>query len=554
MDRRGKKKRDAATPVQPQATITNQVATLQPQQSSTGTNLLSQTPNTQSVTLRKKGKSKQLVQNVAPIAPISATTAMVSQPVATGDDDTKSTESSEKDTGELRRGTTARSKVSMGGGIGTPDQRGRTEVGPQVEHASAYVLFEELLYAALEGERFATAPKTLAESFACLPLPEKAIKEISEKAEKVEEEFVPRDERKKTTRTLRGVNDVVDDKDFMQAMLEEKRDSINSTLIEKQKAQKLLAALEKLEKTDPPHIKEAIMLANRSKFASAIAPIIDDCIFGANKMPYASLPIEGVDPNPNTGKERTAKNNLKLLSDFLLEIEEANNLKQDSDPEKQQKWQEKIEELKQDTSMLRDLNKTWGIDNSQANDLIEAKADADSIFGAVRQKILEHVGELFYYPRLTKTYEYSIDGDTKKWAVSKEDWDKVIESKKYNKGTNPRSNDHEILGQLAGRHLVLIFNCFKGLSTFSPDNQARITQNFIEKSVLDDNGWKDEKINTSHKKSKTKQKDIMMDSPYLENKIEMHAILDYRNCIFYTKGSAIEQQQNTSKSQGMSPS
>ncbi len=339
MGKKDAKKSDAKTAtMQPQAKITNQVATVQSQQSSTGISLLSQTPNPQSITLRKKDKSKQSAQNIAPTTAPIPTTAVASQPtITTQDSDNKSTGSSEKDIGELRRGTKARSKVSMGGGVGTPDQRGRTEVGPQVEHASAYVLFEELLYAALEGERFATAPKTLAESFGCLPLPEKAIKEISQKTKVVEEEFVPRDERKKITRTLRGVNGLVDKKDFMRAAFEKIRDSSTSTPDEKQKAQEVLADLDRLEKSDPPHVKEAIILANKSNFASAIAPIIDDCIFGANKMPYASLPIEGVDPNPNTGKERTAKNNLKLLSDFLLEIEEANNLKQSPDPQKQKK-------------------------------------------------------------------------------------------------------------------------------------------------------------------------------------------------------------------------
>ncbi len=319
----------------------------------------------------------------------------------------------------------------------------------------------------------------------------------------------------------------------------------------------MLSALKKLEKTDPPHIKEALITANRSKLASAIALIIDDCIFGANKMPYASLPTEGVDSNPNTGKERTAKNNLKLLSDFLLEIEEAKNLKLSPDPEKQQKWNEKIEELKQDKYLLSNLNKIWGIDNNQANNLIEGKVSADSIFTAIQEKISKHISELFYYPSLTKTHEYSIDGEIKGWAVSEEDWDKVIESKKYNKGTNPRSNDHEILGQLAGRHLVLIFNCFKGISTFDVDNQEIITQDLIEKSVLNDNGWKDEKIvvttATSARKDKMKPKDTMMNYKYLEDMIAKYATLDYSHKIFYTADSAIEKQQNTSKSQGISP-
>ena len=274
----------------PNTNIQPQKVTTRSQQSSTNTNSLLQTPNPQGVTLRKKDKQKQPVQNIAPTTPTPTTNTVVSQPPVTQNDDNQSTGSSEKEARELRRGPKAAAKVSVGGGVKAPDQRGRTEVGPQVEHASAYVLFEELLYSALEGERFVDAPKTLAESFSCLPLPQKAIKEISEKVKGVEEEFVPRDERKKTTRTLRGVNGLVNKKDFIRVVLEEKRDSPNSTPDDKQDAIEVLADLDRLEKTDPPHIKEAIIIANRSKFASVIALIIDDCIFGANKMPYASLP------------------------------------------------------------------------------------------------------------------------------------------------------------------------------------------------------------------------------------------------------------------------
>jgi hypothetical protein len=124
---------------------------------------------------------------------------------------------------------------------------------------------------------------------------------------------------------------------------------------------------------------------------------------------------------------------------------------------------------------------------------------------------------------------------------------------KYNQGTTPRSNDHEILGQLAGRHLVLAFNCFKGLGVFGEGNQKKITRSFIMNPVLENNGWKDEKTGTvivGSKKSR-KTKDLMMDDDYLKGKIEKHVILDYPHKAFYAKDSTVEQQRNTNKSQGV---
>lgn len=56
------------------------------------------------------------------------------------------------------RGAQTKSRVSIGGGgASTSDDRGRAAVGPQVEHVSAYTLFEELIYSSLEGEGLSNA-------------------------------------------------------------------------------------------------------------------------------------------------------------------------------------------------------------------------------------------------------------------------------------------------------------------------------------------------------------------------------------------------------------
>jgi hypothetical protein len=53
-----------------------------------------------------------------------------------------STNESDSDKEKFGRKPRKKSRVSLGsGGFAASETRGRTEVGPQVEHASAYVLF-----------------------------------------------------------------------------------------------------------------------------------------------------------------------------------------------------------------------------------------------------------------------------------------------------------------------------------------------------------------------------------------------------------------------------
>ena len=302
-------------------------------------------------------------------------------------------------------------------------------------------------------------------------------------------------------------------------------------------------------------IKDSLKLANRANFSSVVADIMDHCIFGANKMTYASLPNEGVPSNPNTGKERAAKDNLKLLSDFLINVSSAKQLTQSEEVKDQTKAARIRDEILHDQKTIKKLKESWGIEDNKIQDLINGALEPDSIFYDVADKISEHVGRLFYYPRLnpTQMHEYEIDGVSSKWAVSEQEWNRVMakdeasraasKSPKYNQGTKPRNNDPETLYQLAGRHLVLAFNCFSGLGCFHEDYQKQITDNFLQNSVLEANGWKDEIVEVVGKK----RKNVPINIKYLEKEVTKHAALDYQERNFYTKDSYVAQQKQTSR-------
>ena len=455
---------------------------------------------------------------------------------------TKSSGSSEEKIGGR---PTKRSRVSLGsGGFAATEQRGRTEVGPQVEHASAYVLFEELIYSNLEGVKISNAPKALAEVFECFPLSKKTIEKMKEKAQNAKE-TITRDERKDLTRSIRGTNYLAEHTDFLKALLQEKLSSLGDDhQEEEEKIAQCLEGLVRISKVDVLSVKDAMKLANRANFSSVVADIMDGCIFGANKMIYASLPNEGVPTNPNTGKERTAKDNLRFLSEFLLEVKKANCLF-DSVEEKDKAKAAKIRlDLEQDKNTIKKLEEVWNIKKETAQDLINGTIEPDDIFDDVAEKISEHVGQLFYYPKIdsSKMHEYEIDGKKAKWAVSEEEWQKVTERKKYNKGAKPRNNDPEILYQLAGRHLVLIFNCFRGLGCFGVRNQKQITDNFLQNSVLDEQGW-----DLEHGKSSSSAlvSHSRMGLKPLEVGVENHATLDHQRGIFYASDSTRSQQEKT---------
>jgi hypothetical protein len=409
-----------------------------------------------------------------------------------------------------------------------------------------------LIYSALEDTKIKSGPQNLVNLFSCLPLSQTTIQEIQEKAQSAKE-AITTEERKAATRSIRGSNYLANQSEYLTTLLQERLKG-DCDEEEKQKIDQSLKGLERISTIDVASVKDALKLANRANFFSVVADIMDDCIFGANKMPYASLPNEGVLPNPNTGKERTAKDNLKVLSDFLINISEANQFAQSEKIEHQEKAVEVRGEIQHDQKTIKKLKDVWGLKSEDIQNLINGRTNPNTIFDGVADKVSEHIGHLFYYPRIdpSQMYEYEIDGVRSKWAVNEQDWNKVMakdaasktagKTPKYNQGTKPRDNDPEILYQLAGRHLVLAFNCFGGLGCFSVRQQKSITDSFLQDSILEANGWKDEIVEVVG----TKRRNVSINAKYLGREVTKNTVLDYQKQKFYTQDSYEAQQKQTS--------
>jgi hypothetical protein len=519
-----------------------------------------------------------------------------------------------------RREETKGSAFNAQGEAITSGIRGRTDVGPQVEHPSAYVLFEQLAYSSIEGKKVSEIPQNLANNFGSLPLKQESIERMQTLSGEAKE-LVPVEVRKIATRQIRGGNHILVAKDYLRELINNTRSKIDDS--------NQVRYLDEIDKglnritseIDTHPIRQAIRLGNRANLAPVVKEIMDDCVFGANKMKYASLPTEGVPPNPNTGQEQHAKNDLLLLSDFIQDARSVVDLNASENDQLMQTLPEDLRVL-DDIKTLETLQKKWNIsskaierlldtstgksfperldqllqvkvdgvpklddmvkymetiltkpidgERSQsvkakigeiltnaedialfkekweisasdigrllncsknpellegvksqlksqkhaATDLVEEENEEQLItkilqaqFDAketVQDKITRRMGELFYYPHLDqdKLHHYTIyegteHAETADWAVGKDEWDRAKSKQHYTQWSKPRNNNPEIMHELVGRHLVLTFRCFEGLSEFSVDKQEELTNGFLLSSVLDNSklndnqGWKD---------------------------------------------------------------
>jgi hypothetical protein len=112
------------------------------------------------------------------------------------------------------------------------------------------------------------------------------------------------------------------------------------------------------------------------------------------------------------------------------------------------------------------------------------KSINDRKFKGVIMQTSKHVTDLFWYPRIE---------DGKLLGPNSKEW-QAIKAKKYSQAAMPRDNDVEKLYQVGGRHLVVVFNCFKGFGEFNVGKQEDITNGFLE-NVVEKQGWEEEKVN-----------------------------------------------------------
>jgi hypothetical protein len=351
----------------------------------------------------------------------------------------------------------SRAKVSLGGGTRVSADRGRTLIGPQGEHVSAYCLYEELAYMSCEGLSREAAIVAIRENFGKISLGKKGLKELEELAGSLSDEemssIISREERKKLTRNLRGANYLCEIK---QELIEVAK------MLTIDKREFLIKGLERIDKVDVSKVKEALKLGNNAKLSAVVSEMLDVCIWGANKLEYVSFPIEGLGENPNTGEEKKAKDGLRLLSDFL----------------------EKNEDVLEDKKSIAKLNKVWGI-SGEMLEAVSASSSLDELLSDEKFiQISDYMAKLFYYPRVAE--DKLIDG-------SSEEWKSIIEFKHYNKGALPRDNEVDKLYQVTARHVVLIFNCFRGLCKLGVRVQQAIVDNFLT-DLIRKKGWQSEEI------------------------------------------------------------
>ena len=374
---------------------------------------------------------------------------------------TASSPSSES-SAEIPKGRSTKSRMSAG----FPDS-GRTAAGPQAEHACAYILFEELPISAVRGKKRSEAPEAIVSVFKCLPLSEGAMQQITlATGEEAMKGFYGKDQKRENYGKVRNV---FTDEEF------EKH-------------------------------KHAIKRSNHSIISEIGGKVRDICLFGANKMPYASFPTELKDgektQNPNTGNEQSAKDNLKLLSNFIEDI-----TSQD---------QAKREKILGNQKLLANLNSKWSIGIETIRQLCEGTQSIDDIFDLVQKKISQHVGELFYYERIDP--DKLLDKESLEWQQ--------IKQRKYNQAAEPRNNDPEIMYELAGRHLVLVMNCFKGLQRFDEDNKEEIVNKFLKQSVLEHGKWEEVEIEGKH-----------LNLEKLREEVEDRSVLDVQRDNYFTMNS-----------------
>ena len=427
---------------------------------------------------------------------------------------------------EMQRGAGASSVMDAELGAFLGD-RPRARIGPQGEHVSAYVLYEEMIYSVLDGGNVRDAGKRLLNAFRSLPLDDKALESLDRKISEfkdVIDKSIPREERKAITRTLRGVNFIADPEVMQELNLMRQESLVNKNLKEGL-LQKLDQGLGRISVTDDyTKVKNDIRIANRAKLSKLVGETMDICLSGANKMIFASFPNEGCPKNPNTNHEKSSKNILKAVSDFIRTIEVTRAM-EDKDS---QDFKDTILQLQKKPKEFYDK---MGVNKDEIPDLV-ANGPQSLSRGAIKN-ISDQVGKLFWHPYIEKPL-----------SVDDEEWKRIQnpleagKKPKYNKGTESRNNNYDTLFQVAARHLVIVFNCFDGLINLDVEQKEILEATFLG-SIIESQGWK---------KSGLKLYE-------LKDGVREQFYIDYKEGIYCMKGSRkykeIQQEQELTPREGL---
>ncbi len=419
--------------------------------------------------------------------------------------------------------------------------RATTGIGKQGEHVSAYTLFEELIYSAIEGRTIKEASTLLLEKFKQLSISKNLTSQITEIITKnqaeIEDKLILRDTRKDITSNLRACNDYEENKD-------DQKSDASRAVVFNVVGEKSIA-----------NTREAIKRWNLSLYTPAVVNIIDACMVDTNRMLYASFPKERMPKNPHTSNEGHHKNKLRYLSDLLKNIHEIRclrSLESKSKPESKEAIllrKSRVMEVLKDVSVLSLLKKHWNIEK----ELIQSYTDYEISVSNKRkslddlllitkyQFIVDKVCGLFWHPKVNE-------------EETKAAFDKKQKSKSpYKKGSIPRDNNLDILYQVVSRHIVLIFNAFDGLLFLDPQTKNMIIDGFLTNSILEnwqtvkehkedekeevakavDYGWKTDIAKTMKQKNPSDAQIL----EHLKNQLLKYVVLDTENNRFCMNSS-----------------
>jgi hypothetical protein len=359
-------------------------------------------------------------------------------------------------------------------------------IGAQGEHSLAHIIFVELAYSALKGNKVRLdAASKIIENFKPLALSkatEGALYSSLKRVNKIMEEL-PQEDRKAEQQNIVESLKVINE-------LHENRENIVEAvkaIADGEKSQKLLSVMDRLERCKPVNVRKIVQHIKdgyRARLAPVLEDVANELISGANKMAHTSFPSEGLKkPIKNKkGGEAHAKNYLAKTSEFLLNINQKRQSVFDMKSNKENR-RELASEIKSQEEEIINEASNLGFTSDVVDNFLDKKRETKTVIESSREfysRVATEMNNLFFYPKVAK--ENLIDLQS---AEDSAMWEAIKSKKGYTKDAMPRNNDLETLFHVTARSIVALMTCFEGLETL--DTQ-RLVRGFLNQ-VLSKQGW-----------------------------------------------------------------
>lgn len=341
-----------------------------------------------------------------------------------------------------------------------PDKRFSTLMGSkQGEHVSAYVLYEELILSILQDTNAKGMINSLKEGVSCIASgfdeeQEKKLRESQGKFFEVVGSNVPRKKRQ-----------------FI-------ADAIKSHCKKNKELAANLGGYEAIKKEND----DAVRNSNRANLIEVIEQIVEVVLRASNKMQYVSFPKQGGLATPSRD-EKTLKNDLRALNDYLFKLYRHEDV---IDHTTKEVVNDAVNSDADFSNTLKRRKVERGYKYAGYSFASQKKQKKQDLVNTIEEVILsiqdrntfikevaDKIKLLFWYPM--------VDDD---FLIEPSQWEEEAHKCHYNVGTQFRDNDLETLYYVAARHIVLIFNCYKGLTYLPEEMQEAIVDKFLE-YVLD---------------------------------------------------------------------